>query len=627
MYEDDEKMVACTADRMGRFIGQLRAHENITLTQLAHGLCTPSFLGKIESGECEIGKQLTDALFQRLGKPVELFERILDWGEFQRWARRQEIITCLCRGELQDVRMMLCSYVDSGKDSHGNLDILDRQFAQIVEINCRFLSGAGAQELLPMVCDALALTQPDFQTTGLEDLLLTRNEGRLLFAWLRLREQTEGAEIVAQEYRALLRCFKRERYESRERVYLLPDAACRVIEHDFSMGRYASALAVCRDALEELTREKRLSAYDRLLAWEQKLLDAMGESGRMPEKLLAQLELIRKQMPRRQELLIPCDERGHVYCLNQVIRDRRRLLGITQKTLAKGICDLRTLSRIENCGGDLQKRNRKQLLQRVNMSGERYDYEVITDRYEDYLLRSELDRAITADRPELAKMIFSKLRQQMPDIPANRQYIARTGMEIPAVLQQDFPDGLSLPERERRLEDIIHLTLPLDLNAIDLWPDSVLSINELLSLLSYASCCRKQGAYEKCLTVLTYIKRCLDSTGADVLCYEDLYTRVCANIANVQSNLGLCDEAIALSQECIRISLESGNSRRLARYYYAIAVNIRAKASDPTAEDAAEPAKEMLARAYAMAIISGDVAGQRHICAYCLRIYGVEPEL
>ena len=86
MYAKKSPAASPDADRMGRFLGQLRVHEGITLKELAHGLCTLSHLGRIENGEREVGKQLTDALFQRLGKPVELFERILDWDEFQQWA-------------------------------------------------------------------------------------------------------------------------------------------------------------------------------------------------------------------------------------------------------------------------------------------------------------------------------------------------------------------------------------------------------------------------------------------------------------------------------------------------------------------------------------------------------------
>lgn len=272
-----------------------------------------------------------------------------------------------------------------------------------------------------------------------------------------------------------------------------------MIESDYNRGRYLPALTVCEDALEELTKEKRLFVYDRLLEWKQKLYDAIGNTDKTPEKLLVQLKLIQAYAPKQAELLIPCDERGHVYCLNQVIRDRRWLLGISQEALAEGICEPRTLSRIETQGGSLQRKNRKLLLQRVNMSGERYDYEVISDRYEDYLLRSDVDRAVTANDLTKATELLSNLRRFLPDTPANIQYILKTELEleIRASLPIGHHEKLSLAEQELQWQSILDMTLPLDTENILACPTCILSINETLTLIALAFCYKKQGQLKK----------------------------------------------------------------------------------------------------------------------------------
>jgi len=90
------------------------------------------------------------------------------------------------------------------------------------------------------------------------------------------------------------------------------------------------------------------------------------------------------------------------------------------------ICATRTLSRIQDKGGNLHRRHLKLLLQRVNTAGQRFDYEVITDRYEDYLLRSELDRALIAGMTERAKCLLGDLQNRIPDYTTNRQYIMKT---------------------------------------------------------------------------------------------------------------------------------------------------------------------------------------------------------
>lgn len=611
-------------DRMGRFIGQLRDHEGVTLSQLSHGLCSVTFLNRIENGEREIGKQMTDAFFQRLGKPVELFERILDWDEFQQWSRRQEIITALHHGDTEAAEAGIKAYLPD------DAELLDLQFAKIIEINCRHLSGADARELLPMVCEALELTQPGFQTKPVDELLLSQNEGRLLFAHLQLREQLEGFEAVSGAYRSLLRYFKHPRYESRERVYLFPYVACQVIENDYRRGDYASALEICGDALNELTKEKRLFAYDLLLEWKQKLLDVTGDPDKLPGKLLEQLKLIQTYAPKQVELLVPCDERGHVYCLNHVIRDRRRLLGISQEVLAEGICEPRTLSRIETKGGNLQKKNRKLLLQRVNMSGERYDYEVITDRYEDYLLRSELDRALTANDLAKSSELLSNLQQSIPSTPTNHHYIFKKELDILVSLPENHPDRMSFDDQMVQLQKLIQLTLPLDVENIHTWSPCVLSVNEMLSLIALAFCYKKQKQLERSLNVLSYIDNCFKRTGISPLYYEGLYTRVATSIASVVGDLGRYSESNSYAYSCIKLSLDTQTTRQLARCLYGISWNYIQQLpsySEALQKELREKASALLKQAYAAALISGDKTDICLIKKYYFKINGSEVTL
>ncbi len=499
--------------------------------------------------------------------------------------------------------------------------MLDEQFSRIVEINCRALEHANERELIVLVIEALRLTQPDFGFVPIDTLLLSQNEGRLLFAHLQLREKLEGSLAVAEEYRELMRYFKHKRYESRERVYLFPYVACRVIENDFREGNFEAALAVCDDALAELTREKRLFAYDRLLEWKQKILDAIGFPDDTPGRLLEQLRLILKRAPERVELLVPCEEQGHVYCLNQVIRDRRNLLGFSQEKLSDAACSTRNVSRIENEERKLQRRSRKLLLQKVNMSGERYDYEIVSEKYEDYLLRSELDRAILYGKWEEAEKLLLTLKQRVPDIPANRQHIMKKEIEVRGILPKENPNRISLAEKEELLCDVIQLTLPLNMHEIGTWPVGILTINEVLSLIAYAMCLKKQRKYEASLPVLMYIKQCIENAGVEGACYEELYTRVVTNIANVNDELNVSSDASELSY-CLQVSLKSYNSYRSAENLYGIAHNLRARIPENSVQEQANMKKEvvsLLKQAYAAAIVSDDAVGKKRI-SECYRI-------
>ena len=614
-------------DRLGRFIGQLRVHEGVTLAQLAHGLCSVSLLNRIENGEREVSKQLADTFFQRLGKSAGKFTHILDWKEFQRWKSRQEIISHLRNGDVRSAERGIQEYACN------STEVLDQQFARIVEINCRQLSGAGAEELLSLVRDALLLTQPTFLTVPISTLLLSRNEGQLLFAYLRLREQLEGGEAVVQEYHDFLLYFKQERYENRERTYLSPAIACCIIENDYREGRYSSALAICEDALAELTKAQSLFSYDRLLEWKQVLYDALGKNDRTPEKLLARLRRIQEYAPPsvHPNLLIPCEEIGSVSCLNQVIRDRRRLLGISQESLADGVCTVRALSRIETLGGNVHRKNRKLLLQKLNMSGEQYDGTIITDRYEDYLLVNKMLQAPEAGKIEDTGKYLSDLRQRLPATVMNAQFIESTNAFFKLALPQDHPERIDVEEFCRRIEAAIYHTLPLDLMQIDTWPIGGYSVtvseHSLLVTIAYHS--SRLNKPDLGLSLLVYLKRCMEKTDVSARSYRDVCLLDYFQ-ALLLGDSGRYQESNSLHSNCIKLSLENQDSARLANSVQGLTWNLARQLPCGSCHEKTELRENVLSSIellYAAGVISGKIYIQKNASDLSRRIFGVEQHL
>ena len=621
MSQEQIKETSSATDRMGRFIGRIRDYEKVTLKQLAYGLCSPAFLNRIENGEREIGKQLTDTFFQRLGKPVEMFERIINWDEFQRWKQRQEIFSFLKNGQVEQARLSSVEY------KNGSSGVLDEQFLQIVEINCSALSGASSSVLLSMIKNALELTQPNFDILDIESMLLSQNEGRLLYAYLQLLEHENGFQEVESCYRQFLQLFYNDRYESRERVYLLPYVALRIIEKEYLDGRYSSALKLCEETIQELSTEKKLFAYAELLEWKKRLLSITNESEELLDSLVQDLKKISAFKQDFVELLVPCEERGNVYCINHVIRSRRTLLGITQEELSDGICLPHTVSRIENCIGKLRRDNRRALLKKVNMSGERYDYEIITDSYEDYLIRSELDRATIRKEWRTVHTLLKDLRLRTPITPTNNQYFIKKEASIRLNLPEEHPEKISQDEYMQRMCTAIQLTIPLDLGSISSWPICTLAINEVLCLISIANEHKRRREHTKSLHIFSYILNCLKNGDTNALCYVDLYTRVGIRLASVLNDLGRYEEAICLAHECLKLELSHGVCNRLSQCIYSIACNtimISKEEFGCIPERKKTEAVSLLQLAHTASVLTGDEIGQRFINRYCVEKFGVD---
>ena len=139
-------------DRMGCYIGQVRAYEGVPLEQLAQGLCVQSLIcagWKMASGKPV--SFLTDAPFSGWESLLSSFDRILDWDEYQQWLRRQRIWRHLSAGE--------CKLSNSGHASVPGCRCVRTSVSPDCQaFNLRALQGAAVEELRDLALAALFLT-------------------------------------------------------------------------------------------------------------------------------------------------------------------------------------------------------------------------------------------------------------------------------------------------------------------------------------------------------------------------------------------------------------------------------------------------------------------------------------
>ena len=76
-----------------------------------------------------------------------------------------------------------------------------------------------------------------------------------------------------------------------------------------------------------------------------------------------------------------------IYAVGEVIRRTRESLGMTQEELCEGICDVVTLSRIENGRNTPSRANFELLMERMGRSGKKYLPFIRSGDIRDHLLR------------------------------------------------------------------------------------------------------------------------------------------------------------------------------------------------------------------------------------------------
>lgn len=602
--------------RLGQFIGDTRISKHVAIEKLAEGLCTTSYLNHTENGEREMDKLMTDTLLQRLGLFSERFRQILGVEEFEKWEKRQKISRCLSKGDTEGAGETINNYCCQS--------VLERQFIKTAEINISWLGGAAPDILLPMVEEAISYTRPRFKQEPLEKAIFSELEGCLILARLELREQTEGLDALVQEYLSLLKRLNEPYYDKRERAYLVPRLTCHAAEWYFNHENFAAALEVCRNACKLLSEVKRLSGYEELLRWEEKILGKMGSTDDMPTKLLEQLELLRPSDASQVRLLVPYEERGMVFCVNQVIKTRRLAFGISQEKLAEGVCDVRTLSRIENMKHSPQKKKRTELLRKLGMSGERYDYQIITERYEDYVRCIDYENLSNNGEDEKADKLFEILKKRTPDTLINRQYITAQETYRLGELKE-----ISTEEEIERIKKALAMTFPFDVEKVDAWKVCVLSINEVYIILNLAAKYKKQRQFNKALPLLQYVMRSFELNGDNMYPYMDTYIRFIARIASYMGDMGNFEESDRLARECIELSFICDNTIMLAMCLRGLAWNVE-HFIDTIPEKEIETRKKLMRnvhslyrQAYAVAIVSDNLTSKRYVERHYKMMYGL----
>lgn len=113
-----------------------------------------------------------------------------------------------------------------------------------------------------------------------------------------------------------------------------------------------------------------------------------------------------------------------VYCINEVVRIRRKMLGISRKELCGDgvLCSEKTLRRLEDDGRKVQNAILKELMNRLNLSAEYCQTELITSDPEALKMMSNLRNCIREQDTGQAERLLWQLRECISlDIPSNRQ--------------------------------------------------------------------------------------------------------------------------------------------------------------------------------------------------------------
>lgn len=485
------------------FVQELWKGEKFSLRQICKGVCGVATMMSWLDGSWKPDMLFQNSILERLGVNEEDFMYYLDYDAYERWRERQLILHSITFQELEKAMGLLNVYKKRYlKNSH-----LEAQFCLTMYAQIRFGQGAAKEELSKLYKEALEKTVLESGLGQIGALVLSVRELHLLLDTEHYRKEGERQE----RYQEVVEYIEKRQYHQAARGKIYPKAVyylCRCVKekNGFSNAQEAERLLqYCEQGIELLRDCERMYYLWELLDMSMGLVHKMAEemeSQGQQRKAQALIALHQEKDEWKRALETVYAEKGvtketiedcylyvvkGVACLNDVIRVRRQMFGMEQKELCAGICDIRTLRRLEQRKTKVQWEIARQLLERLRLPGEYTRIELVTGNLEVYRDMRKLREMMNLGKWKESDALLKKLGGMVSmEYPCNGQVVQmeellirwRRGeldtetycIQMREVLEQTLPYDAFLREGEKYLTNeeqtcILNRMQVLDMNS------------------------------------------------------------------------------------------------------------------------------------------------------------------
>ncbi len=460
----------------GIYISDLREKRGYALEQVCEGLCTSQQLSQYERGEKAVSRLLQDALLERLGAGAEDYEHYLNYKDYDHWEMRQRILSRIQRGNVEGAKQLLVDYqgryVGDAAGSRKVADRLEYQFYLSMLAQIRALEGADREELCMLLETAVGLTVPELWEKPLAGRVLSFKELNLVLE----AEQYQEGGARPEHYREVMSYVETSRADALGRAKIFPKAVyflCRCSVPGDGMPEEI-LLEFCSHAVEILRDGNRMYYLWELLDLREHYLGRILEKAAEDREGGISGELVclsqenaawkkalenvyaQYQVPRETSSYCYLYMEKGVFCSNDVIRIRRRMLGMSRKELREGICDKKTLERLENRKSNPHRWEVEELFRRLGLAGTLTRTELITESQEARHLMTRLGQYVNNREAEKAEAVLAQVKNMVSvDMKWNRQTLMRQEVNIQEELQK-----INRETYCRRMQEALELTLP-----------------------------------------------------------------------------------------------------------------------------------------------------------------------
>ncbi len=448
---------------VGDFIKCKSKEMKVSAKVLASGLCSSSYLSKVQNGELDVDKFFFDALLQRLGVSEEFFEHYITDEVYAMQSLRMDLLRAIERHDISGAEHLLNEY-EKVADMNS---ILHKQFGEYARILMIKSNNSNHKEISELYLQVILMTVPQFGSVLLKDLLLSATEIWIILEYAEVLCHGKEADAI-QVYAQLIQYLQKPNIEDNIKAKIYPRVIYLLSQiwiNDHKM--YRATLNLCNKGIEFLRAEFRLDYLIDLLKLKIQLsakLNIMDEEYDRAKKWYETLEFLYREYHISENAKKVCESYyqyfswQNYYIIGDVVKRRRKILGLSQDELAGDDCDVKTISRLENHTGTTQPKNAKIVLEKLNLTGERYSDNITYHEYETFKLSRDTTHDISLHRFEQGKEKLELLKQKLElSNRVNKQYVEHK--EI--VLAEQFGE-ISAEQALNKLKETLELTLPIE---------------------------------------------------------------------------------------------------------------------------------------------------------------------
>lgn len=576
---DENQTVAYLAsdDSFFDLVQQMMKQQGVSAKKLCEGLCSTSMLSRIRQGKRMPNKMMRDRFLARLGISDERSENLLSYEDYVKWKVCRDIVKAVMRKEVMKARELLEKYAESEVFAGE----IEQQFFYAMTVQLMLYENVSAEEVSECLEKAVKLTVPYIDEKRICDLQLSSQEMNLIVEY----EKYKHPERLAERCEELLAYIENSAMDEPSKAKIYPKVAwylCEVLCKEEEEA-YPKIIKVSNRAVEYLR-----NTYKNYYLWE---LLSLRET--ILNKWIVQLEKTGKgkQAQALQSMYQENEEWkdaiGAVYdsinhfpytenfcylymqqdvnCINEVMRRRRRMLGLSRAKLCEGICDEKTIVRMENDNFKTQIAVVKQLFERMKLSGELQRVDVVADCREARDLLEQLIKCANNFEVEKEQQTLLELERFLDmSIPLNQQFVKK-GQAILLAGQ----DKSNRKQAFELLEEALACTI--DFEMIQKSDRVYLTGGEIGCLYNMAVYAEKSI---RNLYYTTLIKICEQYEKEDeVEEHISIYAWIMTSISHFLSNARQHERAISFAQKAMRESVLCGRLGHLAQNMNCISWN------------------------------------------------------